>query len=304
MEPNRNRAFVILPSKDQYMHARIKSGIYYYYLPKEQYEEYQRKYGVMDSRLLEEPAEARARREAQERREYDIETEKVIDLIDISNRRNHNGRKDIIDIEAYEVRPTERKTSRPTAKRNIRNKPVQTKKKRYKGSKDERLKACFAAILIVLSMMLSVMGFEKYVDYSDRYNETAAAVESLDENEIRGSIEDILKREISSATGAELEDIDISQYVMGSSFERTEVEAGDATYRYDRDLRSPFNWGNTLKSGGLRSIIDAVNDAKGDRKALIKALMKARKFSEEKDLIVDGDKLKEVDAPTNDGNER
>lgn len=290
MEINKNRKYVILPSKDKYMHARVQGGVYYYYLPQEQYEKYKEKNEILDNRKIIETEEKRSRLE------FERETDKIIDIMDISRHRRNNN-----VIELYETRPDQRREVSP--KRNIKSAPSKAKRKKYKANRRDHIRASVAAALIAIGIAAGVCGIEKQIDYSNRYNETAATVETMSTEEIRDSIDEIIKQEISDATGTKIEDINISQYSIGSSLERTEVDAGEKTYTYDNDLRSPINIGNTL-SNELKNVINAANAAKDDRKALIKALMKARKFSEEKDLVVDGEKLKDVKTPEIDDEER
>lgn len=292
MENNKDkkdRVFMILESKDDQVHARIQGGIYYYYFPKDKYEEYKRKYGLRESTLIEESPEAKAKREAAERRAYDKETEEIIEIFNDRDKRTKT------EIEVYPIRRVEETATRPV-KRTIKNSPQKKKNQRYKGNRKERAKALLASLLIVLSIGAGVRGIESYIEYTDSFNATATKVQNMSEEEIRTEIDNILKQEISDATGAGIEDIDISQYAMGSSTKRTKVEVGDESYIYDVDLRSLFNIGNTLKSNGISEIVEAANNAKGDRKKLIKALMKAREFSKEKDLVLDDDVLKEKGA--------
>ena len=121
------------------------------------------------------------------------------------------------------------------------------------------------------------------------------APENLSDKEIRDEIYDILKQEISNATNVDKEDITFETYQPDSGTERTKVTAGEKNYVNNRDLRSPINFGNTL-SNKVAEIINHSNN-NSDRKELIKQLKKAREFSEEKDLKVDGDNLKDVKQP-------
>lgn len=291
MEINKSKKFVILPSKDEYMHARLQGGVYYYYLPKEKYESYKANGGVLDNReILEKEAKMAELK-------YEKETEKVLDIIDINRKKRNNN-----NIELYAPRQVQRRDVSP--KRNIKNSPSKAKNKKCKSSKKDYIKASVAAALIVIGMAAGVCGIEKQIDNTNRYNETAATVETMSDDEIRESIEDILKQEISEATGEKVEDIRFSQHSIDSATQRTEVKVGENEYTYDDDLRSPVNIGNTLKSYTIKELIDETNSSSTDRKSLIKALMKAQKFSKEKDLVVEGKKLKEVKAQEIDDEER
>lgn len=291
MEINKNKKFVILPSKDEYMHARLQGGVYYYYLPKEKYESYKANGGILDNReILEKEARMAELK-------YEKDTEKVLDFIDINRKKKNNN-----NIELYAPRQVQRRDV--SLKKNIKNSPSKAKNKKYKSNKKDYIKASVAAALIVIGMVAGVRGIEKQIDNTNRYNETAKAVETMSDDEIRESIEDIIKQEISSATNVEVNDIDISKYSLGSSEIITEVRAGENEYIYNDDLRSPINIGNTLKSYTIKELIDETNSSSTDRKSLIKALMKAQKFSKEKDLVVEGKKLKEVKAQEIDDEER
>lgn len=180
-------------------------------------------------------------------------------------------------------------------KRDLKNSSSKIKNKTYKGSLKKRIKALIAAALVIGGIVAGTYGIKKHHEYIYDYAATATRVEEMSDDELKDHIENILKEEVSKATGVDTEEINFSRYSSGTSFQTTKVTAGESTYRYVVDLRSPCTEGN-LKSKGLSSVISETRNAKGDREKLIKALMKAQKFSAEKDLVVDGDKLKEVDS--------
>lgn len=181
-------------------------------------------------------------------------------------------------------------------KRNIKNRCSKIKNIKYKGNIKNRIKALIATALVVGGIVGGAYGINKHHEYIYEYAETATRVEGMTDAELKDYIENIIKEEISKATGVDTDKIDISKYSSGTNFQVTKVTAGEAEYKWVDDLRSPINIGNTLKSNGLRAVIDETRNSKNNRDELIKTLMKAKKFSDKKDLVVDGNKLKEVDS--------
>lgn len=180
-------------------------------------------------------------------------------------------------------------------KRDLKNSSSKIKKT-YKGNLKKRIKALIATAIVIGGIAVGTYEIKKHHEYIYDYAATATRVEEMSDDELKDYIENILKEEVSKATGVETEEIDFSRYSSGTTFQTTKVTAGETEYKYDEDLRSPFFDTGNLKSKGLRSVISMTRNANGDRKELIKALKKAQEFSDEKDLVVDGDKLKEVDS--------
>lgn len=180
-------------------------------------------------------------------------------------------------------------------KRDLKNSSSKIKNKIYKGNLKKRIKALIATAIVIGGIAAGTYGIKKHHEYIYDYAATATRVEEMSDDELKDYIENILKEEVSKATGVDTEEINFSRYSSGTSFQTTKVTAGENEYKYVEDLRSPCTEGN-LKSKRLRSVISMTRNANGDRKELIKALKKAQEFSDEKDLVVDGDKLKEVDS--------
>lgn len=173
-------------------------------------------------------------------------------------------------------------------KRKIKSKPANNK---YKKKKYTLIKKGLSLVLATASIL--GIGGHLAKQNIDEYNKVAASVEQLTDDEIKKEIAFVLKQEISEATHENIENIDISQYNIGSDTKRTEVKAGESIYTENLNKRDFITYGNTLKSNNIRDIIYKVKNAK-NREELIKTLIDARKFSKNKDLKVDGDTLEEV----------
>ncbi len=261
---------VVEESEDGTTHVKMKVGKYYFKLPEDLYNEY-----CEQKRIIE---EVKRQKDA----EYERETIEGIERIFM--KRDQGYRNSTIDDE---------KSTRD--KKDIKR-PKSSTKEEYKGSRKQRIKAMIAVMLVSISVGVGVgIGIKEASDYKKQYNAIATEVQNLSDEEIRNEIYDILKEEISKATKVDKEDITFETYQPDSGTIRTEVKAGEETYVNDRDLRSPTNFGNTL-SNKVAEIINHSNN-NSDRKELIKQLKKAREFSEEKDLKVDGNKLKDVKQP-------
>lgn len=263
---------IIEKSEDGGIRAKIENGISYYFLPEDLYEEFYMRKEAME--------EAQKQRDAA----YNKETEEAIASIF----RQKNAPKYNIDCI-----PITRKNN-SEVKREIKRPTVKSKKK-YKGNKRLRAKATLAAILISLSIGGSVYGVEQMSKSQKEYETVATEVQNLSDEEIKNEIYDILKQEVADATKTNKEDIKFWRSHPDSGTIRTEVNVGKTSYEENIDLRSPFDINNTLKSKGISKIIDEATSAES-RKDLIKTLIKTKKFSKEKDLKVDGKKLKEIKA--------
>lgn len=278
VEKGTQEKIVVRKSKNKDIKARVYKGKNHYYLPEDLYEQYNEK--IQD--MLK---EKKAREE-----QYNKETEEAVDKIFAQRRKNNNN--------AHYVNPNRKSPHQEhhaIEKKEIRRpNPSRQKKKmpkKYSGKKRTRLKAMLFAILIAGS----IGEFAHIIDKNIEYENVAKEVQELTDDEIQDEIIDILKQEVSDATQESKEHIKLWHSHPDSELIRTEVIAGDVTYKAEQDLRSPINIGNTLKSKGITSIIEEATSARS-RRDLIKTLMKARKFSEKKDLEVDGDELKEVKA--------
>lgn len=250
------RKIIVEKSEDGRTRSKIKDGIYYYSLPENLYNEFCEQKEIVE--------ELKRQKDSEYKRETIEEIEKIFRNRDQGYRNSTIDYKDI-------------------------KRPKTSAKKKYKGNIKQRIKAIMAVMLIGASVGV---GVKEVANYKKQYNAIANEVQNLSDKEIRDEIYDILKQEISNATNVDKEDITFETYQPDSGTERTEVTAGEKNYVNNRDLRSPINFGNTL-SNKVAEIINHSNN-NSDRKELIKQLKKAREFSEEKDLKVDGDNLKDV----------
>lgn len=116
-------------------------------------------------------------------------------------------------------------------------------------------------------------------------------------NQLRDKIDDVIKSEISKATGSEKKDISFESEWIDSKTKKTVLNVGDEEYKYIQELGG-ISTGN-LRSKGIINLISAANEAKTTDE-LISALNEANKFSKEKDLKVEGKKIVEVDSKEDD----
>lgn len=173
-------------------------------------------------------------------------------------------------------------------KRNLKNRASKPKKHRYKGEKRQRIKAWILAAIAAAGLMY---GAKEAIQGYGEYQYTAGTVENLSEEEIMGEIEDVLKKDISQATGTKVEDIEFYTEVNGTTSQTEIIKAGDKEFTNTFEFRSPGIFTNdTLKSEKLTKLIKAAK--RGTREELIKTLRDARKFSAEYELVEEEGVLK------------
>lgn len=277
VEKSAQNKIVVKKSKNKDIKAKVYQGKNYYYLPEDLYEQYNEEL----QRMLRE----KKNREEQ----YNKETEEAVEKLFSQRRKSNNNVNYVHNNEILQTRKITTVNKREIKKPNPSKQKAMPKK--YNGNKKTRLKAMVFAILIASSIGAGINVIDKNIEYE----KVAKEVQELTNEEIQDEILDILKQEVSDATKKSKEDIKVWHSHPDFDMIRTEIIVGNDVYKSQQDLRSPFNIGNTLKSKGISTIIEETTSATS-RKDLIKTLIKARKFSEEKDLEVDGDKLKEVKA--------
>lgn len=282
----KGKRYQIELSKDGNVHVKRQNGVYYYSLPEESMNEVIKKFKAMEAEEL------------RKQKEYNNDIDKT--LAAIFNNREQRKMTTDINVPQRTEAVNDRKLQ---SKRSIKKSIKPRKKKKYIGNKNLRVKALIATLVIVGTIGIGAYGANRYSQYQNEYQKVATSVENLTDDEIEQKIEDVIKQEVSQATGKEMDEIEISQYEVGSDTKRTEIQAGDNIYAEDINVRDPFSFGNTLKSKGISNIITQSRQAE-TRKELIKVLRKALKFSEQKDLRVDGNNLKEIESTKNGGDER
>lgn len=199
-------------------------------------------------------------------------------------------------------REIQRKTRRKRGlKTNIRNKPKkETKKNKYKGKK---LKMIIATIGIGTAATIGIAnGIAGMTANAREYDQVAATVQDLSEDQIVKKAEKILEKEISEATGERTEDISISDGWNDSSTYVTTVTAGENMYKYVKDYRGA-NEGTTSKS--ISNLISEIKNTNGSREKAITSLKDAKKFKEKYKITVKDGKLVEQERNKNyEGEER
>jgi len=162
MKTDRKKITIVLTSQDNKVHARIKDGIYYYYLPKEQYDEYQRQ------------VEENNRKQNIQNAKYERETDSIID---------------VINNKVYERRHQEEINSaleymekRISKKRNIRNRPS-TKKEKHKGKTKNCIRALVSTILRKIGIGTRRNGIENIITTVNEANgNERKLIDTLEEN--------------------------------------------------------------------------------------------------------------------------
>ena len=278
----KGRDYKIELSKDKNAYAKIQSGVYYYSFPEDRLDKVIEIFKTME-------AEEKHIEELKRQEEYNNEIDRVLDIL---NKRKPKSEISMIDINKPQQTALHEER-KPQGKKAIKRPSVPTKKKKHTGSKKMRLQAMLAALLSVGIIGTGIYGINHYHQYQKEYNEVSVLVEGLTDEEIKEEIENILKQEVRDATGEKRDEVEILQYYIGTDTKKTQVQVGDDVYTEIINYRDPISFGNTLKSNGIRDIISQANSAK-DREELIKALIKAQRFSKDRDLEVDGDKLKEI----------
>lgn len=277
----KGRHYNIELSEDKHTYAKIQSGVYYYSFPEDRFDKVIERLKAMEEE------------ERRIKQEYDQDIDQVLAMVN-----NRKLERPATMMGASRPGQTKKCGSKQlprtrTRKRVIKRPAALHGKKTHTGNKKMRLQAMFAALLIAGTIGTGIYGINHYIQYQKEYNEVSASVEGLTDEEIKEEIEDILKQEVRDATGEKRDEVEILQYYIGTDTKKTQVQVGDDVYTEIINYRDPISFGNTLKSNGIRDIISQANSAK-DREELIKALIKAQRFSKDRDLEVDGDKLKEI----------
>lgn len=191
-------------------------------------------------------------------------------------------------------------------KEKIKSAPRKTKNNnRFNKSKNKTGKKIRNIFLALAVSGIAITGVAQGISTahanSREYDYIASTVENLDENQIAQKAENILKEEISKATGENIENISFSDSWRDSSSHIAKIKAGNQEFRYLDDLRGGDVFGENTMSNNIFKLVLEMNNAKGkDRKEVIEALRKSMNFSKNKNIRIENGKLVEIEDSTKD----
>lgn len=292
-------------SKDDRRYCKMRDGVKILYVPSNQYDQYMKRVSekIKEGELSEVP-------EVEKNRLFDEKYDQVFE--EENNKTLNKERKEKLDAEINQLLRVVNQNSRARTS-SLNSKSVQSERKKqdrkeiksnpttcqkkYKGIKAKRIKALIGAIIVAGTVGLGAYGINSY---RQENKEIDAVVDGLNDKEIKNEIYEVLKKEVSKATGVNPENIDISrQYDIENWLTETIVNVEENEYKSVIDLIGVEMENSTLKGKGISRIVTETNNAENTRE-LIKVYRKARKFSEKKDmkLVQDEDEntkiLKEV----------
>lgn len=198
-----------------------------------------------------------------------------------------------------ELQRNARQARKKNEKRNIKKKTNKSKNKpkfdKAKEKKGKKIRTLVLAIGMTSVAAIGAMhGISEIQADAKAYNNTAATVEGLDENQIYNKAEEELKQKIANAIGVKPEDIRLVLEHLDSTTTVTKIKAGDKTFEWTEDKRG-INTGNM--SGKISKMISGLKNAR-DRKSAIRVLSEV----ENNDISFEDGKL--TNEKSDDGEER
>lgn len=278
--------------------AGVKNDVTIFYVPKEY---------VHDLKLsVNETMQLRRSKNETEKEKREQEEDIALNLGSSNYRKTHT---DVLDNfsengKYYHKKIRSDRKAR-TKRKNIKKKVTNNNRSKFNKAKEKKIKK-IRNIIIALAISgtainVAATQISKAKADAEEYNYVASTVENLNEDDIAKKAEEILKEEISKATGEKVEDISFSDSWTDSSTHIAKIEAGGQEYRYVEDLRGGDVFGNNTMSKNIYNLILEMNNAKGkDRKEVIRALKDSMNFSSRKDIVLKGGKLVEAKLSTED----